>query len=124
MCRVGAAVARVEEVPVRLVDRGALQRAEAHAGFRHPAPFLRNVLALVALQRAQEGGEVGAGLRRIGLPVELHALADQPAVLLQGGAVLVGGKQQVCRGQLVLLGQQADAPRQLQPGLRVSREQA
>ena len=80
MGAVGAHIALVEEVPQVGVDLVGLVHGEGDAGLGHAPPFLLDLLALLALQAGQEGGEVGIRGRRVLGPVELHALARQPAL--------------------------------------------
>ena len=94
---VGQRVAAVEEAPQRVVDLHALVDAEAHAGVVHLAPLLVDLLALVVAEGREEVIEVGIRLRRAVLPVELHAVAQQPAGVARGCGVVIADEQQMHR---------------------------
>ena len=128
---VGQRVAAVEEVPQRVVDRDALVRGEGDALLQHAAAFLLDLLALVALQAGQQFGEVGNGAFCVLCPVELHALAQQPAGGGEGGLVGFVAEEHVCRRQFRFARVTADgvdesrAPRRAacqQPAARHRRE--
>ena len=97
---VGQRVAAVEEIPFLRRDLVALVHRERDARIGDAAPFLLDLLALLALQAGQEGDEVGVG-HRLGVgPVELHRAAHHPACVGGGLLVLRVEEQQMRRRQL------------------------
>ena len=58
MCRVGVAVAAVEEAPVGVGDVGAAHAPQRDAGLAHLAPLGADVLALLVFERGEELVEV------------------------------------------------------------------
>ena len=99
-------------------------RGEGDAGVGDAAPFLLDLLALRALQAAEEIGEVGIGLGHTVAPVELDRAAHRPAGLDRRG--LVGGveEQEVRRGEAGLARDRLDAAQQQQALLVRRRQQA
>ncbi len=93
---VGAHVAVGEEHPVLLRDLAAAQVAELHAGIAHLASLLADFLALVVAHLAEVIVEAAiAGVE----PVELHAVADQHAGILEHVALGLVGEQAVKGGK-------------------------
>ena len=101
-------------------DRGAARDGERDAGVGDAAPLLLDLLALLALQAGEEVGEVGVGLGRAVVPVELHRAAHRPAGLARRGLVGVVEEQQVRRRQLGRARELLDAAQQEQPMLVAS----
>src|SRR5438067_11445100 len=91
---VGAAVAAVEEFPVRALDGGAFEPAKSDACLAHAAALLADVLAPRVRQPAKEILEVGVALV---LPVELHRAAHEEPFAGEEGGVLVACEEDVQR---------------------------
>jgi hypothetical protein len=96
-------VEAMERVPERGRRRAAQHGAEGEAALRRLPPLAPDLLALARRQRAKERIEIG--IARV-VPVELHALAQQPAGLREGGPLRAGAERHVAGGD-------ADAPRRL-----------
>ena len=100
--QVGLGVAAVEKIPIGGRDVCAFPDLELHPGLADLAALLQDFLALVAVQAGQEVVEIGKGLGLAVAPVELHAVAQQPAAALGLLRFGLAQKQQVGRGPTLL----------------------
>ena len=121
---VGKGVAAIEEVPVGLADRSAARDPKGDAGVGNVAPFLLDLLALLALQAGEELGEVGVRPGRAIGPVELDRAAHRPAGRARRCLVGVVEKEEMCRRQLGRARELLDALQEQQAMLVASRQQA
>ena len=144
MLAIGARVAAIEKIPLRLADLCALGRAECDAGLGDLAPLLADLFALFLGECAEKGVEVGvgtggraatrsslacrsalAGARTDAVvPMKLHRVPGHEPSRLAGPLVRRREKEQVERGQGLSLAPGDQGPHQCKPSCIAAGQQA